>query len=68
MDDFCRFCTSESTLKDLEGLKQLLTFNELEEPESDPAWNNLSTAAHRQRINNNQIPIKSEIAQHIVDR
>ena len=38
-----------------------------EEWESDPAWNNLSAAAKRRRVDEDKTQIESEIAQHLVD-
>jgi len=67
-DDFSRFCTSESTKKVLEGLKKQLTLEEQKEQESDPSWNNLSAAAKRRRVDADKMQIRSEIAQHLVDK
>jgi len=38
-----------------------------EERESDPAWNNLSVAAKRRRVDEDKTQIESDIAQHLVD-
>jgi hypothetical protein len=38
-----------------------------EEWESDPAWNNLSAAAKHHRVDEDKMPVESEIAKHLVD-
>ena len=66
-DVFSRFSTSKSTKKVLEALEKQLTLDIQEEQESDPAWNNLSAAAKRHRIDEEKQQIKSQIAQHLAD-
>jgi hypothetical protein len=66
-DVFSRFCSWKSTKKDSELLTKLLTLDKQEERESDPAWNNLSTAAKCRRVDEDTMQIESEIAPHLVD-
>jgi hypothetical protein len=66
-DVFSRFRASKTTKKVSEALKKQLTLDKQEERESDPAWNNLSAAAKRRRIDEDKMQIESEIAQHLVD-
>ena len=66
-DVFSRFRASKSTKKVSEALKKQLTLDKQEERESDPAWNNLSAAAKRRRVDEDKTQIESEIAQHLVD-
>jgi hypothetical protein len=48
-------------------LKKQPTLDKQEERESHPAWNNLAVAAKRHRIDDNNMLIESEVAQHLVD-
>jgi hypothetical protein len=48
-------------------LKKQLALNKQEERESHPAWNNLAVAAKRDRIDEDNMLIESEVAQHLVD-
>jgi len=65
-DVFSRFRASKST-KVSEALKKKLSLDKQEERESDPAWNNLSLAAKRLRVDEDKMQIESEIAQHLVN-
>jgi hypothetical protein len=67
-DVFSRFRTSKSIKKVSEALTKQLTLDKQEERESDPGWNNHSTAAKRRRVDEDKTPIESEIAQHLVDK
>jgi hypothetical protein len=67
-DVYSQFCTSKSTKKVTEALKKQLTLDKQEERESDPAWNNLSAAAKRCRIDEDKTMTESDIAQHLVDK
>ena len=49
-DVFSRFHASKSTNMVFEALKMPLTLDKQEESQSDPAWNNLSAAAMRRRV------------------
>jgi len=48
-------------------LKTQLTLDKQDERESDPAWNNLSAAATRRRVDEDETQIEWEVAQHLVD-
>jgi hypothetical protein len=52
----------------LQALKKQLTLDKQEEQESNPAWNKLSAAAKRHRVDKDKTQIESEIAQHLVDK
>jgi len=62
-----QFWVRKSTKQVSEALRQLLTLDKQEEQESDPLGNNLSAAAKRHRVNEDQTQIVSEIAQHLVN-
>lgn len=66
-DVFSQFCASKSTKNVSEALEQLLTFDKLQQLESDPAWNNISEAVIHRQIDKDQTHIVSEIAQYLVD-
>jgi len=66
-DNFSRFHASKSTKKVLEALKKQLTLDRQKERESDPAWNNLSAAPKRRRVDEHKMQIESEIVQQLVD-
>jgi len=51
-----------------EALKMPLTLDKQEESQSDPAWNNLSAAAMRRRVDEDTTQIESEIPQHLGDK
>jgi len=51
-----------------EALKNHVTFNNLDKQDSDSAGNNLSTAAKRCQVDNNQKHMEWEVAQYIVDK
>jgi len=65
-DVFSRFCASTSTKKASEALKKQLALDKQEESETDPAWNNLSAAAKRRRVDDDTMQIEFDIAQHLV--
>jgi len=48
-------------------MKRQRTLNNQEEPESDRAWNNVSTAAKCCCIDEDKMQIKSKITQHLLD-
>jgi hypothetical protein len=50
-----------------EALKPQRTMDKQEEQESNPAWHNLSAAAMRRRLKDDETQIQAEIAQHLVD-
>jgi len=64
---FSRFCTSKTTKKVSEALKKHLPLDKQEEQESDPTSNNLSASAKHHCVDEDNVQIKSEIAQHLVD-
>jgi len=66
-DVFSWFRASKSTKKVSEVLKKQLTLDKLEEWESDPTWNNLLGAATHRQVDDDEMQIKLEIAQHFVD-
>jgi hypothetical protein len=45
----------------------VLTLDNQVEQKSDPAWNNVSAAAKRCRVDEDKMQIESGIAQHLVD-
>jgi len=53
-DDFSRFHASTSTKKVSESLKKQLAFDTHKERARDPAWNDLSAARQRNRVDENQ--------------
>jgi hypothetical protein len=67
-DVLSRFRASKSTKKVSESLRKQLTLDKQEERESDPAWNNHSAAVKRLGVDEDEMQIKSEIAQHLVDK
>jgi len=66
-DVFSRLHSSKSTKKVWEALIKQHTLDKQEEWESDPAWNDLSAAAKRRRVDVDITQIESGIAQHLVD-
>jgi len=54
-------------MKVSESLRELLTLDNAEERECDPAGNNHSVAAKGRGVNADKMQIESEIAQHVVD-
>jgi len=54
-------------MKVSESLRELLTLDNAEEWECDPAGNNHSVAAKGRGVNADKMQIESEIAQHVVD-
>jgi len=66
-DGFSQFRASKSTKKVSEAWKQQLTWDKQVQRPSDPTWHNLSAAAKRSCIDEDEMQIKSEIAQHLVD-
>jgi len=66
-DVFSWFCAGKSPNKVPEALKKQLTLDKHEERESNPAWNNLSVAAKRRHVDEDNTRKESDIAQHPVD-
>ena len=66
-DVFSRFRAIISTKMVSEALKKQLPLDKKEEWESNPAWNNLSAAAKRRCVDEDEMQIEWEIAQHLVD-
>jgi len=67
INTFNLFHARKSTKKVSEALKQQLTFVKQEEREGDPTWNNPSAAKKRDCVDENEMQIESDIAQHLVD-
>jgi len=67
-DVFSRSHASQSTKKVFLALKQQLTLDKHEEWESDDSWKNLSAAFKCCRIDEDEMQIESENAQHLVDK
>jgi len=64
---FYRFDASKSAKNVSEVLKKQLTLDQLEEPLSDPTWNNQSATEKCCSVAEDKMQIKSEIAQHLFD-
>lgn len=64
---FSQFGASEFTKNVSEAWRKLLTLDKLEEPVSDPGWNNLSAAAKYHHIAEDRTQITPEAAQHLVN-
>jgi len=66
-DIFSRFRASKSTTKFPEAMKKLLTLHKHAGGGSDPAGNNFSAGAMCRGVDDDEMQIDSEIAQHLVD-
>jgi len=66
-DVFSQFHARKSAKMVSESLTTQSSVDKQEEWESDPTWNNLSSAAKRRRVDEDKTQIKSDIAEHLVD-